>query len=118
MLKVFRDNLKHLKWILVFVVLLFIFFIWADFGTGIGNRGRGAGGPRVAAYVGDGEVTLTEFERQYRQLEGLYGQIYGDRMTPEMARQMGLPMLALNQAVSQEILLAEARDMGLEVTDD
>ncbi|HVG08029.1 MAG TPA: peptidyl-prolyl cis-trans isomerase [Thermoanaerobaculia bacterium] len=117
MLKVFRDNLKHLKWILVFVVLLFIFFIWADFGTGIGNRGRGAGGPQVAAYVGDGEVTLTEFERQYRQLEGMYGQIYGDRMTPEMARQMGLPMQALNQAVSQEILLAEARDMGLEVTD-
>jgi peptidyl-prolyl cis-trans isomerase D len=116
MLKVFRDNLKHLKWILVFVVLVFIFFVWADFGTGIGNQGPG--GPRVAAYVGDGEVTLTEFERQYRQLEGLYGQIYGDRMTPEMARQMGLPMQALNQAVSQEILLAEARDMGLEVTDE
>lgn len=115
MLKVFRDNLKHLKWILVFVVLVFIFFVWADFGTGIGNQGPG--GPQVAAYVGDGEVTLTELERQYRQLEGLYGQIYGDRMTPELARQMGLPTQALNQAVSQEILLAEARDMGLEVTD-
>ncbi len=116
MLKVFRDNLKHLKWILVFVVLVFIFFVWADFGTGIGNQGPG--GPRVAAYVGDGEVTLTEFERQYRQLEGMYGQIYGDRMTPEMARQMGLPMQALNQAVNMEILLDEARGMGLEVTDE
>ena len=116
MLKVFRDNLKHLKWILVFVVLVFIFFVWADFGTGIGNQGPG--GPQVAAYVGDEEVTLTEFERQYRQLEGMYGQIYGNRMTPEMARQMGLPMQALNQAVNMEILLAEARDMGLEVTDD
>jgi len=115
MLKVFRDNLKHLKWILVFVVLVFIFFVWADFGTGIGNQGPG--GPRVAAYVGDGEVTLTEFERQYRQLEGLYSQIYGDQMTPEMARQRGLPMQALNQAVNMEILLAEARGMGLEVTD-
>lgn len=116
MLKVFRDNLKHLKWILVFVVLVFIFFVWADFGTGIGNQGPG--GPQVAAYVGDEEVTLTEFERQYRQLEGMYGQIYGNRMTPEMARQMGLPMQALNQAVNMKILLAEARDMGLEVTDD
>lgn len=116
MLKVFRDNLKHLKWILVFVVLVFIFFVWADFGTGIGNQGPG--GPQVAAYVGDGEVTLTEFERQYRQLEGLYSQIYGDRMTPELARMRGLPMQALNMAVNQEILLAEARDMGLEVTDD
>lgn len=116
MLKVFRDNLKHLKWILVFVVLVFIFFVWADFGTGIGNQGPG--GPQVAAYVGDDEVTLVEFERQYRQLEAFYGQIYGDRMTPEMARQMGLPMAALNQAVSQKILLAEAREMGLAVTDE
>ncbi|HEX6864724.1 MAG TPA: peptidyl-prolyl cis-trans isomerase [Thermoanaerobaculia bacterium] len=116
MLKVFRDNLKHLKWILVFVVLVFIFFVWADFGTGIGNQGPG--GPQVAAYVGDEEVTLTEFERQYRELEAFYAQIYGDRMTPEMARAEGLPMQALNMAVNQEILLAEARDMGLEVTDD
>lgn len=116
MLKVFRDNLKHLKWILVFVVLVFIFFVWADFGTGIGPQGPG--GPQVAAYVGDGEVTLNEFERYYRNLESIYGQVYGDRMTPELARQMGLPMQALNQAVSQEILLAEARGMGLEVTDD
>ena len=116
MLKVFRDNLKHLKWILVFVVLVFIFFVWADFGTGIGPQGPG--GPQVAAYVGDGEVTLTEFERYYRQLESIYGQVYGDRMTPELARQMGLPMQALNQAVSQEILLDEARRMGLEVTDE
>ncbi|HET9228709.1 MAG TPA: peptidyl-prolyl cis-trans isomerase [Thermoanaerobaculia bacterium] len=116
MLKIFRDNLKHLKWILVFVVLVFVFFVWADFGTGIGNQGPG--GPQVAAYVGDDKVTLAEFERTYRQLEGLYGQVYGDRMTPEMARQMGLPMMALNQAVSQKILLAEARNMGLEVTDE
>lgn len=116
MLKVFRDNLKHLKWILVFVVLVFIFFVWADFGTGIGNQGPG--GPQVAAYVGDDEVTLAEFERQYRQLEAFYGQMYGDRMTPEMARQMGLPLAALNQAVSQKILLAEAREMGLAVTDE
>lgn len=116
MLKVFRDNLKHLKWILVFVVLVFVFFVWADFGTGIGNQGPG--GPQVAAYVGEDKVTLAELERTYRQLEGLYGQVYGDRMTPEMARQMGLPMMALNQAVSQKIFLAEARNMGLEVTDE
>jgi peptidyl-prolyl cis-trans isomerase D len=116
MLKVFRDNLKHLKWILGFVVLVFVFFVWADFGTGIGNQG--GGGPQVAAYVGDQEVTLNEFERHYRQLESLYGQVYGDRMTPELARQMGLPLQALNQAVSQKILLAEARGMGLIVTDE
>lgn len=117
MLKVFRDNLKHLKWILVLVVLVFVFFIWADFGTGLGNQNAG-GRPNVAAYVGDQEVTFGEFERTYRDLEGFYGQIYGDRMTPELARQIGLPLQALNQAVSKKILLAEAKDMGLTVSDD
>jgi peptidyl-prolyl cis-trans isomerase D len=117
MLKVFRDNLKHLKWILVLVVLVFVFFIWADFGTGLNDQNAG-GRPSVAAYVGDQEVSLAEFERSYRNLESFYGQIYGDRMTPELAKQMGLPLQALNQAVSQKILLSEAKDMGLSVSDE
>lgn len=119
MLKVFRDNLKYLSWILWLVVALFIFFIWADFGTGLGRRG--GGGPaanNVAASVGGQQVTIEEFERQYKRLEGLYRQIYGEQFTAEAARQMGLPLQALNQAVSQKILLAEARSMGLETTDE
>lgn len=117
MLKVFRDNLKHLKWVLWMVVIVFVAFIFFDFGTGLGG-GPGSGGPNVAAYVGDEEVTVDEFERQYRNLEGMYRQVYGERFTPELARQMGLPLQALNQAVSQEILLEEARAMGLAATDE
>ncbi len=114
MLKVFRDNLKYLSWILWLVVALFIFFIWADFGT-IGQRGPGT--DNVAAHVGDQEVTIDEFERHYKRLEGLYRQLYGEQFTAEAARQMGLPVQALNQAVSQKILLEEARNMGLIATD-
>ncbi len=115
MLKVFRDNLKYLSWILWLVVALFIFFIWADFGTGIGQRG--GAGDNVAAHVGDQKVTFDEFERHYKRLEGLYRQLYGEQFTAEAARQMGLPVQALNQAVSQKILLEEARNMGLVATD-
>lgn len=117
MLKVFRDNLKYLSWVLWVVVIVFVFFIFADFGGGFGG-GPNASGPNVAAYVGDEEVTVDEFERSYRNLEGMYRQVYGERFTPELARQMGLPLQALNQAVSQEILLEEARKMGLAATDD
>ena len=116
MLKVFRDNLKYLSWILWLVVIVFVFFIWADFGTGFG--GPNASGPNVAAYVGDDQVTVDQFERHYRNLEGMYRQVYGERFTPELARQMGLPLQALNQAVSQRILLEEARNMGLAATDE
>lgn len=117
MLKVFRDNLKYLSWILWLVVALFIAYIFTDFGGGLGQRG-GATTDNVAANVGDQKVTLDEFERHYRRLEGLYRQIYGEQFTAEAARQMGLPLQALNQAVSQKILLEEARRMGLAATDE
>ena len=116
MLKVFRDNLKYLSWILWLVVALFIFFIWADFGTGLGRRGGVS--DNAAAHVGGQKVSMEEFERHYKRLEGLYRQIYGEQFTPEAARQMGLPLQALNQAVSQKILLEEARRMGLAATDE
>ena len=117
MLKVFRDNLKYLSWILWLVVGLFIFFVFADFGGGFG---QGQGGPMVnaAAEVGDETVTMDEFENQYRQLENMYRQIYGEQFTPEIARQMQLPMQALNQAVNEKILLEEARRLGLVATDE
>lgn len=117
MLKVFRDNLKYLSWVLWLVVALFVGYIFTDFGGGLGQRG-GATGDNVAANVGDQKVTVDEFERHYRRLEGLYRQIYGEQFTAEAARQMGLPLQALNQAVSQKILLEEARRMGLTATDD
>jgi peptidyl-prolyl cis-trans isomerase D len=116
MLKVLRDNLKYLSWILWLVVALFIFSIWSGFGSGVGQRG--GVGENVAANVGGQKVTMEEFERSYKRLEGLYRQIYGEQFTAEAARQMGLPLQALNQAVSQKILLAEARRMGLAATDE
>lgn len=115
MLKVFRDNLKYLAWILWVVIGLFVFFVFADFGGGV--RQQGAGGT-VAARVGDRTVTMDEFKRQYQQLENLYRQLYGGQMTPEIAQQLRLPMQALDRAVNEQILLAEAERMGLEVSDE
>ena len=58
-----------------------------------------------------------EFQREYRQIENLYRQIYGDQLTPEVEKQMRLPIQALDRAVNQKILLGEARRLGLRVTD-
>ena len=45
MLKILRDNLKYLSWILWLVVLIFIAFVFVDFGGGL----SGGPGPRAAA---------------------------------------------------------------------
>ena len=65
MLKILRDNLKYLSWILWVVILMFIVFVFVDFGGGLQS---GGGSQSAAAYVGDQEVSRKEFEREYRAL--------------------------------------------------
>jgi len=113
MLKVFRDNIKNLAWILWVIIALFVLALAADFGASV--RGRGQSG--AAATVGGESVSLAEFQREYRQLQNLYRQVYGDQLTPEMEKQMRLPLQALDRAVNQKILMAEARRLGLTVSD-
>lgn len=114
MLKVFRDNLKHLAWILWVIIILLVLTLAVDFGNGT-QQGAAA---NVAATVGDETVTVDEFRRQYQQMEQLYRQIYGEQFNPEIAQRLQLPLQALNRAVNQRILLAEAERLGLQVTDE
>lgn len=113
MLKVFRDNLKHLAWILWVIIILLVLTLAVDFG----NTQQGAAA-NVAATVGDETVTVDEFRRQYQQMEQLYRQMYGEQFSPEIAQRLQLPLQALNQAVNQKILLAEAERLGLQVSDE
>jgi peptidyl-prolyl cis-trans isomerase D len=114
MLKVFRENLKYLNWILWLVIAIFVAFIFVDWGIGGLGKQQGAS---FAAKVGDSTVSMQEFERTYRQIEAQYRDIYGERFTPEIAKQLQLPMQALDRLVARQILLAEARDMDLTVSD-
>lgn len=114
MLKVLRDNLKYLSWILWVVIAIFIAFVFVDFGGGL-SRGNGA--RASAATVGDDKISYSEFERQYRQLESQYRQAFGENFTPELAKQMRLPLQALDRLVDQRLLLREATDRGLTASD-
>lgn len=111
MLKVFRDNLKNLTWILWGIIILFVLALAADFGATSG----GNGGMTSVAQVGGESVSQQEFQRAYKNMTNFYRQIYGDQFTPEVEKQMYRQ--ALSQTVVQKILLAEARRQGLRVTD-
>jgi peptidyl-prolyl cis-trans isomerase D len=114
MLKVFRDNLKNLAWILWVIIALFVLALAVEFGGNVRNADQGG---NVAATVGKERVTMSEFQRAYQNLDGIYRQIYGDQLTPEVAKQMKLPLRALDQVIGQKILLGEARRLGLTVSD-
>jgi peptidyl-prolyl cis-trans isomerase D len=111
MLKVFRDNLKNLAWILWVIIALFVLALAADFGAST-QRGGDTG---AVAQVGGESVSRQEFQRAYKNMTNFYRQIYGDQLTPEVEKQMYRQ--ALSQTVVQKILLAEARRQGLRVSD-
>ncbi len=115
MLKMFRDNLKYLSWIIWLVIAVFVLFVFVDFGS---IQLGGTAPSDAAASVGSLAVTYGEFERTYRQTEDYYRETLGDQFNRELAQQMGLPLQVLDQLVAEKIVLAEADRMGLRVTDE
>jgi peptidyl-prolyl cis-trans isomerase D len=114
MLKIFRDNLKYLSWILWLVIAIFIVFVFVDFGGGLSGTGSGRA---AAATVGNREISYRDFEREYRRLENQYRQAFGEQFTPELADQMKLPLQALERLVDEQLLLTEAERLGLSASD-
>jgi peptidyl-prolyl cis-trans isomerase D len=113
MLKVLRENVKYLSWILWVIIGLFVLFVFVDFGAGTGGRDNRS----WAAKVGSTTISQGEFQRAYAAMESRYRRQLGDQYTPEMAKQMRLPLQALNKLIADKILLREAERIGLRVSD-
>jgi peptidyl-prolyl cis-trans isomerase D len=112
MLKTLRDQFKHLKWILWFVVFLFVFFIFVDWGTG---RARSRGLAGLAARVGSVNITEAQFLKEMRNTEDRYRSMYGEKYEA-MRDQIDLASMTIQTMVNRYLLLTEAQRMGLEVT--
>lgn len=115
MLKTLRENFRHLKWVLWAVIVIFVLFVFLDWGMG---SQAGEGGPDFAAKVGGSKITEAEFRREYVQSEERYRQMYGQSFSPELARALNLPSQVLNSLVDRRLLREEAQRLGLSVTDE
>ncbi|HTS01822.1 MAG TPA: SurA N-terminal domain-containing protein, partial [Thermoanaerobaculia bacterium] len=115
MLKQLRENFKHLKWILWAVIAIFVLFVFVDWGMG---SSRGGTDPTLAAKAGDIRITTAEFQKEYAFAEDRYRQAYGKNYSPELARAMNLPEQVLNGMIDRRLLRAEARSLGLKVSDE
>ncbi|HVS15271.1 MAG TPA: SurA N-terminal domain-containing protein [Thermoanaerobaculia bacterium] len=115
MLRVFRDNLRKLAWILWLVIAVFVLLVFTEFNM-LGGTAASQDAP--AATVGGREISFRDFQNQYRSLEDRLRAAYGDAYSAELSRQMGVPMQAMNTLISQQLLLDEAERMGLQPTDE
>jgi peptidyl-prolyl cis-trans isomerase D len=111
MLKVFRDNLKNLAWILWVIIAITVLAIAADFGA----KTQGRGSADTVAKVGSETVSREEFKHAYQRLTEMYRQVYGGQLPQGLDKQ--LYQQTLSQLVVQKTLFLEARRLGLTVTD-
>ncbi|WP_129128274.1 peptidylprolyl isomerase [Geomonas oryzae] len=117
MLGVMRKYKQSIVIKIVFVVIVLsfigtIFLVWGKGGDG--QRG----GKGYAASVNGTKISLDEFQKSYYRTRGLYEQIYGKTLTPEMEKQMGIKKLTIDTLIDNVLIFDEAKKMGVKVNKD
>jgi len=114
------DNLRANKGGLITYLFLFAIIIVFVVSFGPGSFDKGCSGGQEAAWAArvDGQtVTFTEYERAYSNLMRGFQQQAGQAFSRELAEQLGLSKIALDQVVDRALVIAEARRQGLAISD-
>jgi|LGVF01.2.fsa_nt_gb peptidyl-prolyl cis-trans isomerase D len=101
---------KVVFWVIIATFVGTIFLVW-----GKGGEGTGADGD-VAIKINSQRVTFGDFRGAYDNMRRLYQNIYRERFTPEMEKQLGLEGQALERLISQTLLLQDADDRDIKVS--
>ncbi len=113
MLDRMRRHKNWLKWSLFLVVVAFIALYFPDF---VGTN-TGATNATEVARVGDERITAGTFRTAYQRQMQAYSQAYGGSVNPQLLRQLGIEQQILRQLIDERAALAEARRLGIKVSD-
>lgn len=118
MLSIMRKQKESIviKMVFVIIVLSFIgtiFLVW-----GKGSDGMGGGKSGYAAKVNGTKISLEEYQNAYQRIRGMYQQIYGQSIPPEMEKMLGLKKVALDGLIDNLLAMKEARSLGIKVSKD
>lgn len=112
-LKWLRDNLRHLKFVLWGVVLVFVLLVFVDWGSGRAGGGR----TNAAVRIGNREIGEQEFLRQVQRVQEIYQQQLGDSWE-QFRGQINVGEHAVRQIVDQQLMLDEADELGIVVSEE
>lgn len=114
MLAVFRRSLPFLKPILLLVVLTFVLFFgvnwWSDRNQAVGNND-------IAALVNGVPISTREAQNLAQRLESQYRQMFGEQYA-QLRQSLDLRRMAQQQLIQRQLVLQDARRLGLAVSDD
>ena len=102
-----------IKIVFVVIVLSFIgtmFLVWGKGSEGLGGHSG------YAAKVNGAKITLEDYQNAYQRVRNIYQQIYGQSITPEMEKMLGLKKVALDSLIDNFLIAKEAKSMGIKVS--
>ena len=111
MLKVIRRNASA-AWVKVMFVAIVIVFVFWGIGSVVGGQKA-----TVVARINDQVIDPTEYYRTYNNLARMYGDLYKDKLQPEMLKNLNLKSQAMNRVVDSELMRQEGQRLGLRVSD-
>jgi peptidyl-prolyl cis-trans isomerase D len=114
MLNVLRDNLKHLKWLLVVVALSFLFYLGAYFDPRSYTKGSAAD---WAAKVDGTSISTQEFLTVARRQDEYYRRLLSGQYE-QMKKSLQVGTQAIQNLIDRRIVLADAGKLGLSATKD
>jgi peptidyl-prolyl cis-trans isomerase D len=112
MLNVMRENLRHLKWILVVVAISLTLYLGAFFS---GDTRQAAG--NWAARVGDEEVSIQAFLWQAEQIDLNYRQLLGDQYE-QLKPSLALGSRSIETLIVDEMIRQEAERLGFSASEE
>lgn len=114
MLDIVRTKQKSVLIKLAFAIIILSFVIGYAMLTSPKGNGQGDNGPAIV--VNGTEIGMEEFSQAYGNLYRFYQNIYQERFTPALEKQLNLEQQALNQLIDRALLLQQAEQLGLSVS--
>jgi peptidyl-prolyl cis-trans isomerase D len=114
MLDRMRRHRDWLKWSLGLVCVAFVLFYIPDFL----RSGADAASSDTVAKVDGREISSADFRRTYQAQLQAYRSAYGNNMSDQLLKQLGIDQQILQQMVDERAALAEAERLGIKVSDE
>src|SRR3989338_7885370 len=112
MLQQMRDRFRYLKWLLVIIIFMFIWWAFATWGGGTSGTRREAD---WAARVNGVAIPVATLQAYARRLDSTYQSILGEQYAQQRSL-IRIGQQAINTLIEQELIYQEALRQGITVT--